>query len=66
MPYKFLVEWNKGDERCERFQKALEVTKVIRVEVARELLDEWAKLVLARAPSDFTKAAAEVAPKPKK
>lgn len=45
----FLVEWTKGDEeRTDRIDKALKKTKLVKVELVRALLDEWAKGVLAQ------------------
>lgn len=47
MPSSFLVEWNKGDEREERFRRALKHCPVTRVELARRLFDAWANITLA-------------------
>lgn len=60
----FLVEWNKGDEREERVEKALKANPVVRVELVRRLLDEWAKQVLGK--NDVERAAKTVAKKDKK
>lgn len=56
----FLVEWGKGDEeRAKRVERALKIAKPVKVELARSLLDEWAKRILAR-QSDIEAAAESV------
>lgn len=60
------VRWPKGSDGKKRFDAAVKKAGGNASDVSRELLDEWARLIHERTPSDIGQSARTVAAKKKK